>query len=166
LASLLVAGSPVRAVKATGSGLEASETHLPVPFFYQEKDYYCGPAALEMVFDYYGENISQSEIACVARSIGDPLYVTYTDELRRAGHFSNISTSMGDELPSNTTGYSLRQLGYAAYESQEVSLTILRNLLYQGKPVILLMWYSSHHVSTHYRVATGYNETHIFLHDP
>jgi hypothetical protein len=166
LASLLVAGSPIKAAKVTGGGLEASETHLPVPFFYQEKDYYCGPATLEMVFDYYGENISQSEIACVARSIGDPLYVTYTDELRRAGHFSNISTSMGNELTSNITGYSLRQLGYAAFESQGVSLTILKNLLYQGKPVILLMWYSGHHVSTHYRVATGYNETHIFLHDP
>ncbi|HVO85784.1 MAG TPA: C39 family peptidase, partial [Candidatus Eisenbacteria bacterium] len=127
---------------------------------------YCGPAALEMVFNYYGENISQSEIACVARSIGDPLYVTYTDELRRAGHFSNISTSMGGELPANITGYTLRQLGYASSEAQGMNLTTLKNFLDQGKPLILLMWYSSYHVSTHYRVATGYNDTHVFLHDP
>jgi hypothetical protein len=143
-----------------------AETHVPVPFYYQEKDYYCGPAALQMVFDYYGEDISQSEIACVARSIGDPLYATYTDELRRAGHFSNISTSMGDELSNNITGYTLRQLGYAAFESQGVDLTTLKSFLDQGKPLILLMWYSSYHHSGHYRVATGYNETHVFLHDP
>jgi hypothetical protein len=142
------------------------ETLIPVPFHYQEEDYYCGPAALQMVFDYYGENVPQSEIACVARSIGDPLYVTYTDELRRAGQFSNISTSMGDELPSNITGYTLRQWGYAAFEAQGMDLTALRSFLDQGRPLILLMWYSSHHVSTHYRVAVGYNSTHVFLHDP
>jgi hypothetical protein len=139
---------------------------IPVPFSYQEQDYYCGPAALQMVFSYYGENISQSEIACVARSIGDPLYVTYTDELRRAGQFSNVSTSMGDELPSNITGYTLRQLGYAAFDAHGMDLTTLRSFLDQGKPLILLMWYSSHHVSTHFRVAVGYNSTHVFLHDP
>jgi hypothetical protein len=144
----------------------ASEVHFDVPFYYQEKDYYCGPAALQMVFNYYGENVSQSEIACVARSIGDPFYVTYTDELRRAGHFSNMSTSMGGELPENITGYGLRSLGYAAFESHGMNLTEFEETLGRSGPLILVMWYSSAHVSTHYRVATGYNETHVFLHDP
>lgn len=144
----------------------ALEAHIDVPFYYQEKDYYCGPAALQMVFNYYGENISQYEIANVARTIGEPLYSTFTDELRRAGHFSNMSTSMGDETPENITGYSLRGLGYAAFEAQSMSLTTLESFINQGKPLILLMWYSGHHVSGHYRVATGYNETHVFLHDP
>lgn len=119
-----------------------------------------------MVFNYYGENISQQEIANVARSLGDPYYETFTDELRRAGHFSNLSTSTDDELPYNITGYSLRKLGYAAFESQGMSLEQLESYLSQGKPLILLMWYSSYHVSTHYRVAVGYNSTHVFLHDP
>jgi predicted double-glycine peptidase len=143
-----------------------SESHINVPFYYQEKDYYCGPACLQMVFNYYGENISQQEIANVARSLGDPYYETFTDELRRAGHFSNLSTSTDDELPYNITGYSLRKLGYAAFESQGMSLEQLESYLSQGKPLILLMWYSSHHVSTHFRVAVGYNSTHVFLHDP
>ena len=119
-----------------------------------------------MVFDYYGEVIPQSEIAAVARTIGDPLYETFTDELRRAGQFSNSSTSMGKELPYNITGYTVRKLGYAAFESQGMNLTTLEMLVSQGKPLILLMWYSFHHVSTHFRVATGYNQTHVFLHDP
>jgi hypothetical protein len=137
---------------------------ITVPFHYQDIDYYCGPACLEMVFDYYDEDINQFEIADVARTFP---YVTYTDELRRAAHFSNISTSMGAEIPDeNVTGYTLRKLGYAAFESQGMSLTQLKSYIDQDKPLILLMYYSSAHVSTHYRVATGYNETHVFLHDP
>jgi uncharacterized protein YvpB len=142
------------------------EYHINVPFYYQNKYYYCGPACLQMVFNYYGENISQNEIACVARTIGDPVDSTFTDELRRAGHFSNLSISMGDELPSNITGYTLRSLGYATFESRGMNLSTLENYISQGKPLILLMWYSFHHVSTHYRVAVGYNQTHVFLHDP
>ncbi|MGB9671510.1 MAG: C39 family peptidase, partial [Candidatus Norongarragalinales archaeon] len=147
--------------------LDVQDHDIHVPFHYQEKEYYCGPACLEMVFDYYGEDISQAEIADVARTIGEPIYSTFTDELLRAAHFSNISTSMGDELPHvNITGYTMRSLGYAAFESHGMSLDDLKNFVDNGKPLILLMWYSGFHVSGHYRVLTGYNETHIFLHDP
>ena len=142
------------------------EHHIDVPFYYQEKDYYCGPACLEMIFDYYGENISQSEIADVSRTIGEPVYSTFSDELRRAAHFSNVSTSMGDEMPGNITAYTLRRLGYAAFEAHGMDLMQLKDSIDDGKPLILLMWYSSLHVYGHYRVVTGYNETHISLHDP
>jgi uncharacterized protein YvpB len=170
LAGVLVSLASIEPIRAgtcyVGRNATISEVHLNVPFYYQEKEYYCGPAALQMVFSYYGENVSQFEIANVARTIGDPLYLTYTDELRRAAQFSNTSTSRGDELPENITGYTLRSLGYAAFEAQGMSFATLENFTDQGKPLILLMWYSSHHVSTHYRVVTGYNATHVFLHDP
>jgi uncharacterized protein YvpB len=147
--------------------MDGSAHFIPVPFYYQEKDYYCGPACLAMVFDYYGENISQEEIADVARTLGEPVYSTFTDEMVRAAHFSNISTSQGGEIPNeNITGYTLRKLGYATFENHGMNLTQLKSYIDQDRPLILLMWYSSHHVSTHYRVVTGYNETHIFLHDP
>jgi hypothetical protein len=119
-----------------------------------------------MIFDYYGENISQFEIANVARSIGDPVYSTFTDELLRAAHFSNVSTSKGGEIPQNITGYTLRKLGYAAFENYGMNLPQLKSYVDQDKPLILLMWYSGYHHSGHFRVVTGYNETHIFLHDP
>jgi outer membrane protein assembly factor BamB len=143
-----------------------SETLLAVPFHYQQKDYYCGPACLQMVFNYYGQNIAQPEIACVARTIGYPLYTTYTSDLTRAAQFSNISTSMGDQLPYNITGYSLRQLGYSASEALGMTLATLESFLDQGKPLILCMWYSSAHYSGHFRVAVGYNSTCVFLQDP
>jgi len=138
--------------------------YIVVPFHYQDIDYYCGPACLEMVFDYYGEDINQSEIADVARTHPNE---TITDELRRAAHFSNISTSGGAEIPDeNITGYTLRNLGYAAFENHDMDLAQLKSYIDQNRPLILLMWYSGFHVSTHYRVVTGYNETHVFLHDP
>jgi outer membrane protein assembly factor BamB len=143
-----------------------NETLLPVPFHYQQKDYYCGPACLQMVFNYYGQNILQPEIACVARTIGFPWYTTETPDLRRAAQFSDISTSMGDQLPHNITGYSLRQLGYSAFEAQGMNLTTLESFLDQGKPLILCMWYSSAHYLGHFRVAVGYNSTCVFLQDP
>jgi hypothetical protein len=116
-----------------------------------------------MLFDYYGEDVNQSEIADVARTFPD---VTFTDELRRAAHFSNISTSMGNEMSGNVTGYTPRELGYAAFEAHGMDLAQLKTYVDQDKPLILLMWYSEAHVYGHYRVVTGYNETDVFLHDP
>ena len=141
----------------------ADEHYIDVPFYYQVKTYYCGPAALQMVFDFYGEKVSQFEIADVARTVP---YVTYTDELRRATHFSNMSTSMGDEMPENITGYTARKLGYAAFEMGGMTLDDLKSLIDQDFPIILLMRWVPGEEYGHYRVAVGYNETHVFLHDP
>jgi len=150
----------------TANYVASSETILPVPFRYQVKDYYCGPACLQMVFNYYSDNILQSEIACVARSIGFPVYGTTDFDLRRAAQFSNSSTSMGDQLSGNITGYASGQLGYSAFEAQGMNLTVLESFLDQGKPLILSMWYGSSHVEGHFRVAVGYNQTDVFLQDP
>jgi parallel beta-helix repeat protein len=137
--------------------------YLPVPFHYQVKDYYCGPAALEMIFDYYGEDISQVEIADVARTYAD---TTYSDELRRAAHFSNLSTSLGDEMVENITGYSTRKFGYAAFEQSGLAIDDLKNSIDGGEPLIVLMWWTSAKIYGHYRVVVGYNDTHIIMHDP
>jgi predicted double-glycine peptidase len=167
LSIFLLTNVGIKFVSCSSNSDHSSEHLIDVPFHYQDIEYYCGPAALQMVFDYYGEAINQSEIADVARTIGEPVYSTFTDELRRAAHFSNVSTSMGVEIPEeNITGYTLRKLGYAAFEAHDMNLTQLKSFIEQDKPLILLMWYSSYHVSIHYRVATGYNETHVFLHDP
>jgi hypothetical protein len=144
--------------------LETHEHHIEVPFYYQVKSYYCGPAALQMVFDFYGENISQFEIADAARTVP---YITYIDEMRRAAHFSNWSTSMGNELSENITGYTFRKFGYAAFEQWSMTLEDLKSLIDMGFPIILLMqWIPNVPEYGHYRVAVGYNETHVFLHDP
>ncbi|MEM3356610.1 MAG: C39 family peptidase [Candidatus Bathyarchaeia archaeon] len=145
--------------------MQGTAHFIDVPFHYQDTSYYCGPACLEMVFDYYGEDINQLEIADVARTFSSG--GTYTYDMRRAAHFSNLSTSMGKEMPyENITGYTLRKLGYAAFESHDMNLEQLKSYIDNDKPLILLMWYSEAHSSGHYRVVIGYNETHFFLHDP
>ncbi|MDH5495536.1 MAG: C39 family peptidase [Candidatus Bathyarchaeota archaeon] len=148
------------------SNIEVSNSaaYLPVPFHYQNKSYYCGPAALEMVFDYYGEDVPQAEIADVARTYP---YVTFTDELLRAAHFSNMSISQGDEIPdSNITGYSARKVGYSAFEQWPLTIEDLETLIDKGEPTIVLMWWSSAKLYGHYRVVIGYNTTHVITHDP
>jgi len=110
-----------------------SGTLLSVPYHHQITGYYCGPAALEMVFDYYGPDISQLEIADAAMTIHEG---TYDRGITRAAHFSNLSTSKGDEMPGNVTGYTARKL------------------------------FSEEDHTGHYRVVVGYNATHVILHDP
>jgi len=142
----------------------APEMHfIDVPFYYQVKTYYCGPAALQMVFDYFGENISQFEIADVARTVP---YVTYTDEMRRAAHFSNMSISMGSEMAENISRYTARKLGYAAFEMWGMTWEQLKTLIDNDFPIILLMRWIPGEPYGHYRVVVGYNATHVFLHDP
>ena len=141
-----------------------------VPYHSQIKTYYCGPASLEMVFDYYGPDISQYEIADAARTD----YIsksTFNDDMRRATHFSNLSTSVGDEMVSNITGYFNRKIGYGAFENYFTSATGLINLIDAGYPIIVLQWYDESHSSGHFRVVIGYNRygniiNNLITHDP
>ena len=148
----------------------ASHTIADVPHYYQVKNYYCGPASLEMVFDYYGPDILQYEIADAART--DISYFgTYTDDMRRATHFSDLSTSVGNDEPAYTcTGYTGRDLGYAAFEhwSENYWLNDLKTLIDENYPTVVLTWYDVSHSSGHSRVAIGYDDSmnEIIVHDP
>ncbi|MCK4285183.1 MAG: C39 family peptidase [Candidatus Lokiarchaeota archaeon] len=141
-----------------------------VPYYSQIKNYYCGPACLEMVFDYFGNDISQYEIADAART--DFIsQATFTDDMRRATHFSNLSTSVGDEMVSNIIGYTNRKIGYGAFENYFASASGLLNLIDAGYPIIVLQWYDESHSSGHFRVVIGYNRdgsliNNLITHDP
>lgn len=144
---------------------ESVGSYISVPHHYQTKSYYCGPASLEMVFDFYSPDIPQLEIADVART--SYVYAgTFTDDMRRAAHFSNLSTSVGVEMPGSVTGYSARKLGYASFEHWGFSLEELKSLIDAGYPIIVLTWFTKAKIYGHYRVVVGYNETHVTLHDP
>ncbi len=142
--------------------LEITEHHINVPYWSQPNGYYCGPASLQMVFDYYGEPIPQTEIAEVAKTTGPG---TYTVGLRRAAHFSNQSTSAGTEMPHRITGYTMRTLGYAALEIGGMTIEQLKTVIDSDYPVIALMLTVPDGFG-HFRVVTGYDETFIFTNDP
>jgi hypothetical protein len=129
---------------------------LNVPYHRQTKSYYCGPAALEEVFHYYGPLIPQTEIADVARTASDG---TYSCDMVRAAHFSNLSTSVGNESSASYTGYTARKLGYAALECGGMTIEELKSVIAQGYPVIVL-------TTWHFRVAVGYDDKCIIFQDP
>lgn len=162
----------------SGSGSPPAETYtypeyydIPdVPHYYQETSWYCGEAALKMVFDYWGEQISQTDIGDVANE--DVSYGTYDDDLRRASHFSYISTAI--QNPS-LQGYNERDLGYSSCEvwwsdapHYDTRYEDFKELVYGNYPLLVLTWYSSSHSSGHFRVIKGYDDRVNFLvaHDP
>jgi hypothetical protein len=151
------------------SSLKTSDPTLSAPHYYQLKGYYCGPASLEMVFNYYGRDISQYEIADAARTISPP-GTTYTDDMRRASHFSDLSSSVGNDEPAHTcTGYTGRGLGYAGFEhSGSYWLNDLKTLINSGYPIIVLTEYTAGSGQGHYRVVVGYDDStsEIIVHDP
>ena len=128
--------------------------YISLPYHRQIISYYCGPASLEMLFDFYGPDIPQREIAEVARTAPDG---TYTSEMIRAAHFSNLSTSAGGHS-EHITGYTARGLGYAAFECWDMTIDQLKSLIVAGYPVIVL-------TTWHFRVAVGYSDTRIIFQD-
>lgn len=144
-------------VPVRGGSQPPPEVLIPVPHHWQYTGYNCGPACMEMVFDYYGPDINQLEIGDVARTEPAP-YGTYNTDMERAAHFSNLSTSVGSQLPENITGYTARSLGYAAFSavSHFLDMGNLKTVLAEGYPIIML-W------DWHYRVCVGYDSTYFFF---
>ncbi|WP_245522252.1 peptidase C39 family protein [Thermocrinis albus] len=112
---------------------------LPVPF-YQQRDQFCGPAALSSVFAYYGRNIPQEEIA---REV-------YMPELKGA-------------LITDLENYARRQ-GFKT-ELFRGDIQKVKSYLRRGIPVILLVDLGFLWVSVpHYVVVIGYDEKCVYLH--
>jgi len=129
--------------------VEASGTVISVPYHRQTTEYYCGPATLEMIFDFYGPDIPQYWIAAVAETTYP--WGTYTDGMRRAAHYSRYRQRRG--------------LGYAAFEHWDFTMEELKKLIDEGYPLIVLTWLV-YPVFGHYRVVVGCSDTHVMLLDP
>jgi hypothetical protein len=153
------------AAQATAQPTEgdvATAHEIPnVPYHQQQTSYFCGPACLEMVFDYWGPDVSQTEIASVANA--SPSYGVYANELARAAHFSQQSTSVQDP---GMRGYQERDLGYGMAEASWGDSTRLysrryhdlKNLVANDCPVIILTDYDQGLNSGHFRVVKGYDD--------
>jgi len=160
-------------ILATPSSAEVVD--LDVPYHHQAESWYCAEASLQMVFDYWGEEVPQHDIGDVAneRSVGG----TYATDLARAARFSNLSASLQyrEGGTSRLQGYDQRTFGYAVHVNQwdgsghyEDRYTDLMDLIREGYPIILLCWLDIDHDVTHFRVVKGFDTgTGDFLvHDP
>ena len=134
-------------------------------WYHSQTGMYCGPASLQMAFDYYGPLVDQDDIADAGHY--DGAQGVWPSDMVRAAHFSNLSTSSGLVLGSSNklTGYPERSLGYAGFThdwsdgSPDYAdrLDHLKMLIANNMPPILSMWWDESHSALHYRVPMGYN---------
>ncbi len=104
-----------------------------VPFV-KQKDKFCGPAAMASVMQFYGQNISQQEIA---------------EEI----YFPELNGALISDMENFAKGS-----GYTV-ESTNGSIDMLKSNLDERQPVILLVDKGKWKVSVpHYYVAYGYND--------
>lgn len=165
LMALLSAAAPTASTEASPS----SSHMIAVPWHQQMNGLFCGEGVLEGIYDYWGPDIDQKQIANVARSSSAG---TWTADMVRAGHFSNMSSAQGSLFPHSVpeAGYSQRSLGYAsfAYCSEEFWLDDLKWLISADIPVILLMTFEPDGGGGHYRTAIGFDDSEgrIYFSDP
>lgn len=104
-----------------------------VPFV-KQKDKFCGPASMASVFQFYGQDIDQDEIA-------EEIYIP----------------ELSGALISDMENYA-RQHGYKV-ESVNGSIETLKDHINKNNPAILLVDKGKWKVSVpHYYVAYGYND--------
>lgn len=113
-----------------------------VPYI-RQKPYWCGPASLAMVLNYWGLNISQDEIATEIYRPDDKL--TYISDMVK--------------YP--------RSLGFYA-KAITGSIDILKNYIIADIPLIVLQKFSITNPYGHYRVVIGFddNEHILYVLDP
>jgi Peptidase_C39 like family len=166
---MLITGFAADINPGESAGLPSSYMIANVPWHQQMNGLFCGEGVLEGVYDYYGPDISQKEIADVARSSSAG---TWSFDMVRAGHFSVMSSAQGRFFPHDvpTAGYPERALGYASfpYSSDKFWLAGLKGLIAADIPVIILMTFEPNGGGGHYRTAIGYDDSKgiIYFSDP
>jgi len=112
-----------------------------VPYFEQQKDYTCGPAALRMVFKFF--NVRRSEAQLKRR--------LKTTARGGTDHRAMIRTAERE--------------GFYCYVNTYSSLAEVKYYLHTGHPVIVNYIEPSDNEG-HYAVVTGYSHNHLILNDP
>lgn len=129
----LLTGCTHKDVKETGFSADKSTISVEGVPFIKQKDNFCGPAAMASLMQYYGQDISQEEVA----------EKVYTPKLDGA-------------LISDMENFARGQ-GYAV-EVSEGNIGRLTSLIDEGTPVIALVDRGVWKVSVpHYYVVYGYN---------
>ena len=152
------------------AGSRPAAYNIPgIPYHCQITDWYCGPAALQMLMDYLGEEIGQTDISDVANDIvNDGCYAT---DILRSAHFSGVSAAIQNPA---LHGYVERHLGYSGQDRYWGEMTPaeryedLKCLTYAGCPVLVLTWFDGTHSAGHFRLVKGYDDNlGVFIvHDP
>jgi hypothetical protein len=136
-----------------------------IPYHFQITDWFCGPSSLQMIMDYYGQEIGQFDISDVADDVvGSGCNRT---NMVRAAHFSGMSAAIQNPT---LQGYTERKLGYACLDGNFFTsqASRLKNTVLAQYPVFVLTWFDGAHFAGHYRVVKGYDDSLgvFIMHDP
>ena len=125
---------PGCAQKEIASGSHSQSVVIEDVPFVKQKDKYCGPSAMATVLQFYGQDVSQDEIA-------EAIYIP----------------ELNGTLISDMENYASAK-GYSVHTSNG-NIEELKTNIDNGIPVILLVDKGKWKVSVpHYYVAYGYNE--------
>jgi len=114
-----------------------------VPYCNQNDPYWCGPASMSMVLGYWGNNVSQEDIAAKIYDAGARI------------------TRMTDMVAYPIT-YGFRSQNFTG------TISGLKTWIDNGVPLIVLQRFSLEEPYGHYRVVVGYNDSSamMFTFDP
>ncbi len=114
---------------------------LKVPYYKQEKFYSCGPAALRMVFAYYGKRVSEWEIIEAVRT----------------------PNSIGTD--NHMLIEAARKFGFRAWAGNNLTIADIKKFVDKGLPPIV-NYKEPREGVPHFGVAVGYNDKQLLIHDP
>ncbi|WP_168733546.1 C39 family peptidase [Deinococcus sp. Arct2-2] len=133
LAATLWGPSPSGADAQARSALPPAMRLQAMPFAYQTFNN-CGPQAIASVLGYYGQQVSQQQVAAVAKATPTG-YMT------------------ADAIGRYVTRYGLEARRFVGGRR-----THLRALVALGVPVIVLQWLGPRSTIPHFRVVTGFDD--------
>ncbi len=116
-------------------------THLTVPYFEQENDYYCGPGVMQMELGYYDLPVTQTWLA-------EKLYTS-----EEYGTFRKHMLHVGTEF------------GLHTFARSRSSVDMILQFLRCSMPVIVNYREPVDNLG-HYAVIYGNDDTSLFFHDP
>ncbi len=162
---------------------------IPVPFYKSSKDTDCGPLALQMSLEFLGEKHSFEEIAEKERQIDTG--IVWSAGIARASRLLGFPTTF---ISTSNFSHEENDIDYYQKYAHDRAKIILRELhdeikkmditirerdmslgellSYVSKdsiPIVLVNWYvlaDREGFSGHFLPITGYDEEHIYVHNP
>ena len=114
---------------------------LKIPYHRQKKNYTCGPAVLQMVFEYFKTYVPQKKLAKAAG----------TNKKSGTGHKAMIDLA--------------RSHGFFCYVNENSTINEIKHFIELGFPVIVNYIEPSQNEG-HWAVVSGFNGREIILNDP
>jgi len=114
---------------------------IKLKFFWQKEGYTCGPAALRMVFDFFGKKFSEEKLK------------------------KDLKTNKKIGTKHNALIIEARKNKFYCFVHENSSISNLKYFVEKGFPVIVHYIEPSENIE-HYAVVIGFNQTKLILNDP